>query len=397
MRNTLLQRMKDQGIELGGEGKWSVALGLLRDDQPEMAMEYWDQMRKEGTEIPGWVGDIFTCVLATRGSIDEAMELFHQRLDMAEGDSNAVPLVTWSYLLDECSRALHYEGTKFIWDNMAQPGAINPPDGVALNVLNTAAHQGDTELATAVVEFLSARQVKLGLHHYEPLMESYVRSGDLENAFRVLGIMHDISIQPDQSSTRPIFQMLKSSPELIEEAVGILGSVENLPSAALNVVLEALVKTEGISKALDVYRKICDLHSGPNQQTFVLLLEECSNSEPAVFLVAEMDRFSVRPSQRILDNLIRCFATDGNLDVALLYLGEISGLSADPRSWVNERTLEVVARRCLKEKDARIQWLLAEAHKRGMGVTLAQILVKLGEEPEFSEKPDVPEGETTSL
>jgi hypothetical protein len=46
----------------------------------------------------------------------------------------------------------------------------------------------------------------------------------------------------------------------------------------------------------------------------------------------------------------------------------------------------------LAEKDDRIQWLLAEAHKRGMEVTLAQILVKLGEEPEFSEKPDLAEG-----
>lgn len=384
-------------MELGDEGKWSVALGLLRDDQPEMALEYWDQMRKDNTEIPGWVGDIFTYALAMRGSINEAVELFHQRLDMAGGDFSAVPPITWSYLLDECSKSLHYEGTKFIWDEMAQPGTINPPDGVALNVLNTAAHQGDTGLATAVIEFLSARQVKLGLHHYEPLMESYVRAGDLENAFRVLGIMHDIGIQPDHSSTRPIFQMLKSSPELADEAVGILGTVENLPPAAMNVVLEAVVKTEGISKTLDVYRKVCDLHSGPNRQTFVLLLEECNTSEPAVFMVAEMDRFSVRPSRRILDNLIRCFAIDGNLDVALLYLGEVSGLSDGSDSWVRERTLEVVARRCLVDKDERIRWLLAEAQKRGMGETLSQILVKLGEEPQFNERPGLSEGGTTSL
>jgi hypothetical protein len=32
-----------------------------------------------------------------------------------------------------------------------------------------------------------------------------------------------------------------------------------------------------------------------------------------------------------------------------------------------------------------------------MGVTLAEILVNLGEEPEFSEKPGVPEGETASF
>ncbi|AEO55301.1 hypothetical protein MYCTH_2298988 [Thermothelomyces thermophilus ATCC 42464] len=370
-RNTFLAKMKEQGIELGDEGKFSVAVGLLRDGQYEMALDYWDQLRDAGTRIPEWVSSTFVYVLAMRGFVDEAVQLFRQVLDAAGGSASAVPLPLWSYLLDECSRNLHYEGTRLVWDEMVSPGKINPADGIALNVLNTAARQGDTTLATAVIELLSAREVKLGFHHYEPLLESYVKAGSLEGAFRVLCIMNDAGVQPDQSSTRSLYAALKEGPpDLVDEAIGILRQLERVPVAAINVLLEALATGSGgdMTRTLDAYRQVCDLcQSGPNQQTFALLLDECASAEPAVFLVSEMDRFSVRPSPPILDSLIRCFALDGNLDVALLYLDEMSRLATGGSpTWVSRRTLLAVLQRCHKEKDPRASKLVAEARRRGM-------------------------------
>lgn len=363
--------MKEQGIELSDEGKFSVAVGLLRDGQYEMALDYWDKLRDSGIHIPEWVSSTFIYVLAMRGFVDEAFQLFRQVLDAAESSSSAVPLSLWSYLLDECSRNLHYEGTKLVWDEMVSPGKINPADGIALNVLNTAARRGDTTLATAVIEFLSGREVKLGFHHYEPLLESYVKAGSLEGAFRVLGIMNDAGVQPDRASTRSIYAVLKEGPpNLADEVIDILRRLERVPVAAINVLLEALVTGSGgnMARALDAYRQVCDLcQSGPNQQTFALLLDECASAEPAVFLVSEMDRFSVRLSPPILDSLIRCFAHDGNLDVAMLYLDEMSRLASDGSPvWVSRRTLLAVLDRCRKEKDPRASTLVAEAKRRGM-------------------------------
>jgi pentatricopeptide repeat protein len=403
-------------MELTDDGKASVALGLLRDGQNEMALDYWDTMRSTGTQIPEWVSATFVYVLVLRGFMDEAVQLFRQVLEMAKNNSNSVPLSLWSYILDECSRALHYKGTKLVWDEMVSPGKINPADGIALNVLNTAARHGDTALATAVIELLSAREVKLGFHHYEPLLESYVHAGNLEVAFRVLGIMNDAGIQPDQPSTRAIFSALKDSPDLTEDAIRIIHNLGRVPVAAVNVVLEAVATTTAaagdMAKTLDVYRQVCDLcQSGPNQQTFALLLSQCRRAEPAVYLVAEMDRFSVRPSPPILDSLIRCFARDGNLGVALAYLDEMSRFaaaadaaaaaaaaaaataapaaggpvspsasvsapssslssSASVSNWVSERTLLTVLRRCYREKDERAFALVAEARKRGMAVDM---------------------------
>ncbi|KAK4039051.1 hypothetical protein C8A01DRAFT_16949 [Parachaetomium inaequale] len=379
-RNTLLERMEQQGIELNDEGKCSVALGLLRDGQLEMALDYWDKMRDTGTQVPEWVSSIFIYVLVMRGFVDEAVQLVQQTLAMAGASSKALPLVVWSYLLDECSRSLHYEGTKLAWDKMVSPGAINPADGIALNVLSTAARHGDAALATAVIELLSNRDAKLGYQHYEPLLDAYVRDGRLAAAFRVLCIMSDAGVHPDRASTRSIFAALKEAPELADEAVKTLGDLQRVPVAAINVLLEGVAAATGgdMARTLDVYRQVRDLcQSGPNEHTFVLLLEGCDAAEPAVFLVSEMDRYSVRPTPAILDHLIRCFARDGNLDVALLYVDEMGRL-AQSGAWMSERTLRAVVRRCYRDKNPKFFSLVAEAKRRGMRLDMEALGVGNG-------------------
>ncbi|KAK4126196.1 hypothetical protein N657DRAFT_670293 [Parathielavia appendiculata] len=374
-RNTIMQKIKAQDLDLMASARHSVSLGLLRDGQNEMALDYWDQMRQDGIEIPEWLSDIFICVMVLRGFLDEAVQLLYQRLEMVGGDASRVPRVLWSYLLDECSRNLHCNGTSFIWDKMVRQGRLNPPDGVAVNVLHTAARHGDTTLATAVLELLSGRGVKLGLLHYEPLIETYVQAGDLENAFRALHIIRDAGIRVDSRNTRPIFLLLKRSPELVDKAVGFLrgmGKEGYLPVRAIDVLLEAVLQTRGFEQALDMYRQVCDLcESGPDKRTFGLLLDACGKAEHAVFLVSEMDRFSVRPSSGILDNLVRCFAHDGSLDVALVYLSEMDSAS--------DRALEAVVRRCCRDRDPRVWAVMGEVRKRGLklGEDVREILSEI--------------------
>ncbi|KAK4146819.1 uncharacterized protein C8A04DRAFT_34706 [Dichotomopilus funicola] len=357
-RNRYLKRMKESSVALTDDGKFSVALGLLRDGQTEMALDCWDEMRRSKMQIPEWVSSIFFYALMMRGVVDEALQLFQEILEMAGNKPEGVPLILWSYLLDECSRNLHYEGTRFVWDTMVTPGTINPADGILLNVLNTAARHGDAALATTVVELLAAREARVGLHHYEPLMESYVQGGELESSFRVLCIMNDAGLVPDHSGTRPILAALRQAPEL------------RVPAAAINVVLEArIVNTTDAAAAaaatatatststsqptpqsppywdetnhnpntnpdpdltslLTLYRQLANLSiSGPNEQTFLLLLDQCTHTQPAAFLLSEMDRFAIRPTPAILRHLIRCFAHDGDLDVALGYAAELGRLS----------------------------------------------------------------------
>ncbi len=364
--------MKEESIDTTDEGRCSVALGLLRDGQEEMALDYRDRMRRDGVDIPRWVSEIFIYVLVMRGHVDEALTVFHEILDEARSTSTSLPPALWYYLLDECSRSMHYDATRFIWDEMVEQQQINPPDGMVLNVLNTAARHGDPALATAAIELLSGRQLKLGLHHYEPLLESYVQVGDVENAFRVLCIMGDVGFQLGPSSTRSVFLMLKRSPELADEAVRVLGVLAKdhaVPVAAINVLLEALAHTpEPMPRALDVYHAVRNhCKSGPNEQTFEVLLEGCSTSAHAVALISQMDLFSIPPTPAILDGLIRCFVHDGSLDVAMLYLEQMSRFP--PSSpWASERTLSMMLQRCYQDGDHRAFKVLGEARRRGVEI-----------------------------
>ncbi|KAL2129528.1 hypothetical protein VTI74DRAFT_7634 [Chaetomium olivicolor] len=383
-RNDILRQMKERDIPLEEEGKWSIALGLLRDGQTEMAMDYWDRMCKEGSEIPRWLLETFVYVLTMRGFVDDAVQLIQQRLDSAGGDLTAVALGTWLHLLDECSRDLHYESTKFIWDELVQSGTLNPSDGICLNILATAARHGDPALATAVIELLSARTTRLGTAHYEPLLESYTRAGDLENAFRVLCVVakaKPVGLTAGRNATRPIFQLLKVAPERVDEAVSIIAKLSKerpVPAAAIAVPLEALAKTgTPMSKVFDTYRKIRDYpRYGDETAIFKALLEECHGAEDAAFVVSEMDRYSVRPHRAILDPLTRCFASDGNFDVAMLYFNELKR----DKQGLTERTLMALLERCCRDKDPRVWQVLEEAERRGMQ-NPTPLLEKLREVP----------------
>ncbi|KAL2262592.1 hypothetical protein VTK26DRAFT_807 [Humicola hyalothermophila] len=392
-RITILQEMKERGMQLADEGRFSVALAMLREGQYEMAMEYLDDMWLKGIQVPGWVLDIFYYVLAKHGFLDEALHLLQQRVNRADGDVTALPIGIWHSLLDECTRSLHQEGTRFAWEKMVRPGTLNPSDGVALGVLNTAARHGDPALATEVIQLLAGRRIKLGPHHYEALLDSYVQAGDLENAFRVLCIMAEAGVQPDQSSTRSIFLVLRDTPERADEIVGMLSNLSEqhaVPVAAINVLLEALAKTGDMGRTLEVYRRVHRLcASGPNRQTFLLLLENCENAETAGFLASEMHRYSVRSSPMILDNLIRCFAYDGPLSAVLGYLLELTH-SVSARSWVSKDTLMCVLERCYREKDRRAWAIMAEAERRGVMVPgeMRRKLVELAKELEQTENSD---------
>ncbi len=382
LRNALLREMREAGVDLSVDGKGSVLLGLLRDNQNEMALEYWEQMYQGGTEIPEWVSETFVYVLTLRGFVGEAFQAFRQILDKGGGDdTGSASLGLWHYLLDECSRGLEYEGTSFIWKKMVLPGTINPSDGMLLNVLNTAARHGDPTLATTAIEMLSKRDVTLRAHHYEPLIESYVEAGDMENAFRVLCIMADSVMNVGRSSTRSIFLWLKRAPERVDEAVRVLNSLSkehSVPVIAVKVVLEALLSAgAGFSRTFAVYHQVCEIcKSGPGAATMLMLLEACGNAESAVLLVQEMDRFSIPPSPELVDHLIRCFAHDGSLDVALMHFDELFGLASGYR--LSQRTIDEVLERCVAEKDQRGFRAAEEGVRMGRTVR-PDILTRLGE------------------
>ncbi|KAK0641623.1 hypothetical protein B0T16DRAFT_496294 [Cercophora newfieldiana] len=211
-RRKILNDMKSRGIPLLAEGKVSVALGLLRDGQDEMALDYLEEMIRDAVVTPVWVFDIFIFVLGGKGFVEEAMRLMLQRLTTTSDGGSLSTDALWYFLLDQCSAAFYYQGTKYIWDNMVLTKSLTPSDGAVAAVLETAARHGDLDFAKDAIQTLSQRSVKLNKRHYEALIECYLQGSDPENALRVLAIMCRAGITNLMSSTKSIRHFLEHSP-----------------------------------------------------------------------------------------------------------------------------------------------------------------------------------------
>ncbi|KAH8880654.1 hypothetical protein GQ53DRAFT_593831, partial [Thozetella sp. PMI_491] len=375
LRNQLLREMKAKWMELSPEGQGAVALGLLRDKQYELAYEKLDNLMQERTPIPSWVFDIFIYHFTHLGFIREAFAILQRQRQIA--DQSRVSLNVLYFLLDAASRSLDYEVTRYVWSEMVDTQILNPSDGITLHALNTFSRHGDVELATKAIQHLSSRGVKLGTHHYEALVDCYLVGEDLTNALQVLCIMGAAGFRSDQFTTRSIYRLLKSSPAHLATAVDTLFSLSErhqIPIAAFNVVVEALCQAGDASKAVNLYQHVRQLcRTGPNLETFELLLAGHPRAEMVDFLLAEMASFSIQPTHGIRDNIVCSYAQDPecSLDVAFSALREIEDDSFRTGKhfvWISKLTLVALVERCFKDEDARVWHLVDSGRLRSLDI-----------------------------
>ncbi|KAM3077258.1 hypothetical protein ACMFMG_003278 [Clarireedia jacksonii] len=383
LRNEILEEMKERWYGLSPNGWHSLVVGLLRDNQYELAMDKLEQMRADDIEIQPWLYDIFFFRLCEVGELDEALKLL-----MTRHTSDPLGSTMWYYLLDAFSSGMNYEGTQFIWKSQVNTSAINPSDGICTAVLNCAARNGDPTLAASAIKVLSQRQTVLAAHHYEALLEAYVEAGDIKTAFRVLNIMYKAGIDPASSSTRPLYLHLITSPSQPLEGWKLLKTLHqdgyNIPTAAVNVVLEAAVSSNtpeiGSEQALQFYKEmhtICD--SRPNIETFNHLLRrlgDVDGSKPrAMFLASEIRALGLRPTETTYDRLILvCMHPNiEDYEDCFRYLEEMKVMgknSVDPSGnkgwWMRRGTAISLIRRCILAGDKRAWLLLDEMEERGI-------------------------------
>ncbi|KAK3990116.1 hypothetical protein QBC44DRAFT_326248 [Cladorrhinum sp. PSN332] len=370
-RGVVLKRMELEGVELSLEGRSYVALGLLRENQIEMALDYLEEMRQGGFTVSYWVAETFVFVLGRRGFLDEAFQLLLSQLGSMDTGIDRISLNLWHFVLEECSKEMHYAGTKTAWDEIVEPGILNPSDGLTSNVLNTAARYGDSTLAMQAIQKLSAKKVKLNAVHYEALLEAYAQQGDLAQAFEVLCIMAESGIQAELASTRPIFKLLMRSPELGGSCMEILTDLQKrqhqIPSSALNVVLEFAAVRGGMEVAMDVYDEIRPFTvAGRDGQYLGFLLTQAKSSADGEFLASQMERFAVEHTKHTLDEMVRLSAIDGDVEDAFRYLWKISRLIRSPQSSSSpsNKTLVILMERLFREMDPRVWTVLAEIDRR---------------------------------
>lgn len=374
LRTKILQEMKERWFSLSPEGWHNLVVGLLRDRQFELAMDKLEQMRSEQIRIPPWLYDIFTYQLCEADELDEAFKLLRYR---TEEDMQEVTPTMWYYLLDTFSAAYHYNGAKYIWKARVETVHIIPSDGMCVSVLNLAARHSDPDLATSAIQQLTARRSSLSAFHYEALLAAYAGAHDLKTAFRILNIMSKAGLEPDSSSTRPIYHYLTSSKNLPSKGWKDLQVLcedgHSIPIAAVNVVLESTISVGHFDEAVGLYKQVHSLYEcDANTETFNVLFQGCSrqrSKDLAMFLASEMTALGVKPDRLTYDRLILVCLNEEDYEDAFLYLDEMKAVGDQKGDvdgwWMRTGTATIMVRRCVLNNDDRAWLVLTELEKRG--------------------------------
>ncbi|KAI0446779.1 hypothetical protein F4803DRAFT_452261 [Xylaria telfairii] len=372
LRAQVLHDMKNRWYSLSPSAEINIIIGLLRDGQYELALSKLEDLNKIPINVPPWLLDLFLYTFGELGFHEETLAILNQRQKVVAVVKRA-PLShnAWQFLLDVFGRDAFHPGVKFIWSHSVARSHIHPPDGVVLNVLNTASMHGDVALAMSAMQELSAREIKLSMHHYEAIIQIHIRHDDLQKALTVLCIMAKAGLSPDLASTRAIFQMLRDSSDSTDKALRILHELKvqyTVPAAAFNVVLESAAAHGGFMVAFDLYRTIRQICiNGPDHETFDILLQHCTQRKSMSFLVAEMEAFALKPTKRIFDHLIRICSMQDNYEMAFHYLEMMLARTPPGLSetwWITKNSALALLRRCIQNQDLRFENLFKECRRR---------------------------------
>lgn len=251
-------------------------------------------------------------------------------------------------------------------------GYLNPSDGMCTNVLNTSARHQDPNLATDVVRVLAGRTSKLDIHHYEALIAAYIGSLDLKSALQILSIMKKTGIEPTDGTTRSIYSHISTAERLPSDAFNMLQNLQKegqtIPTAAVNVVIEASVSQGYLQVAVKQYKALHTIcPSGPNTATFNILLQGCAktfgNKDLAMFLASEMAALGIRPNVMTYDRLVLVCLMEDDYEDAFRYMGEMK--RTFEKGELRIGTLHALVRRCVAAGDERAWSLLNELESRG--------------------------------
>jgi len=263
-----------------------------------------------------------------------------------------------------------YEATLYAWKKRVETAYLNPPSGICLNVLITAARHGDARLATDVFRVLGNRKTKFELHQYETLVEAYTTNGNVKTALTILCIMKTSGHEPEEGSTRSLFQHFRQDPQRPSKAFDILRDLRKagraVPTSAVNSIIEASVHLEDLSQAIDQYKQLHTLcPDGPNTATFNALFRGCNTAhrkDLAMFLASEMLALNVKPDALTYDRLLLVCLDQDDYEDAFKYFAEMKGRGWMPR----QGTLVAMVKKCAERADERAFDAYQEIQGEGM-------------------------------
>lgn len=375
LRQQILGIMKEYWFPMNLSTRQNVVLGILRDQQYELAYLRLTELIREEVRVDLWVYDIFIMVFGRLGFLDEMLSLLHLRKDADEEDA-MVPNLLY-YTLDVCSQAYHHHGTTFAWLSAVKTSKLQPSDGITENVLATASRHGDVGLATEALEILSDR-ARVRDFHYEATAEAFVESGDIQGAVRIFCIMKRSGYTVGTENVTTFCQALSKDAQFVvaaETAMRSLYRDNDIPLALAGAVVAAKAEARGSEQAMILYRDIPLLCGAPPTPAMAQdMISHSSIPETRQELIQEYktmvgdDAGEAPPlrTPRLYVALIPKLVDANELDLAFTLASQAASAAiptqadAMPQLWIKPLVDAAVAR-----EDGRIWALMDVLEERG--------------------------------
>jgi pentatricopeptide repeat protein len=247
-----------------------------------------------------------------------------------------------------------------------------PDDGTALAVLNFAGNIGNTELASSMIDSLGQQGYQYHEQHFAPLIQAFVKQGDIKKAFSVLEIMRSFSIPATKHTANPILESLDGNLEQIDQAYYILEQIKKegkeVDTIAFNTVLGACVKARDLHRSISTYQEAAKLGVKPNIDTYNYALDACllaRNRQMGDLILTHMKEANVSPNIATYTKCIMLSCTQSNYEDAFLYLEEMKQYNIIPPRMCYEH----LVRKLVRESDPRLKVALEEMETFGLEVT----------------------------
>jgi len=266
---------------------------------------------------------------------------------------------------------------------------VIPDEGLCLDVLHTCGRNGMPALASEVLSLLTERGVRLGEHHFSPLMEALCHQALIKDAFLAIMRMDTVGIKPTPETTYPIFKYITEDAERLETACNHLESLQQevktpFHVAAFNCLIRASISLGDLQRAIGLYSSLPEFKVKPDVHTYNLLLGGCIATAHRGLgdkLLLEMKEAHVLPDARTYERLIVLCLTQTNYEDAFFYLEEMKEQKMIP----NLNIYESLIRKCVTAGDTRYKLAVEELQECGYKVDKSlQAFIDTGGESEIN-------------
>ncbi|KAI5283078.1 hypothetical protein KEM54_002433 [Ascosphaera aggregata] len=374
LRQDVLRMLRNRWLSVSPMGWHYIVVGLIRENQFEMALHAISTMEAKHIQLNEWVFDLLIYSLCNVEEYDAILDLMKSRTEWG-GD---ISPTLWFHLLDRASFAMHEPCVELCWKTKVETGLIYPSFGICAQVLRITARSGNAKLANAVFRTMQARKSPRSIDHYESLIDTYLTSHDLENAICVLCELSRMTMFVSESSSRSILSRLISLNRPGEDYWELLKTIAvrrkiDIPPAVANLVFEYCAHRQTMTLAMRLFQ---DYHTlvpaGPDSETVNYCIAGCraamdsvdeafrKQSKLAGWFLQEMIDLKILPNRRSYEEIILWCLASKKYEEAWNYFQEM----LDNRFEITSKVAKTIRTMCFEVNDVHAKKLQTHAKLR---------------------------------